>query len=319
MSERIRRSLLLLAISPKNPQDAQKLTRALRQLATEHADLDVRAGDCGDRAVIGCDSEEHLQRIVDRLARDFHVEATLGRPEVAYREMLTRAAEGEMKYARQTVDYGEYAHVKIRVVPGEPGTGNMLDNDIVGGAIPNEYIAPAIEGITDALSRGVLAGYPLDDVRIVLYDGSYHEQDSSEVAFRIAGSLALQDAAKKAHPVLLEPMMRVEVIVPTDRSADVVASLSRRRGQVGLQEDRGATQIINARARLSRMLGYATELRSLTGARGRYTMQFDKYVPVPPDEENGGDSVVGAPRTPAPRPRHLGVALPEPDENGPAQ
>lgn len=316
MSRRTGRALLSLAIDPKTPKDAQRLTRALRQLAAEDPDLHVRGGDCGVRPVIASDSEEHLERIVERLARDFHVEASLGRPAVAYKETLTRAADGEMKYIRQTVGHSEYAHVKIRVSPGEPGTGNVLDNDIVGGAIPDEYITSVTDGIKAALSRGVLSGHPLDDVRIVLCDGSYHERDSSEAAFAIAGSMALQDAAQKAHPVLLEPMMRVEVIVPKDRSADVIAALSRRGGQIGLQDDRGGTRIIVARVRLSQMFGYAAELRSQTSVRGSHTIQFEAYVPVLPPEKDGGDAVVGAPRRPAPNPRHLGVALPEPGENG---
>ena len=183
--------------------------------------------------------ELHLEIIVDRLKREFSVEATVGRPQVAYKETFTRPADGEMKYAKQTGGRGQYGHVKIHLYPGEPGSGYIFENETTQGSIPKEFIKPVDEGIKEALTRGVLAGYPVDDVRIELYDGSYHDVDSSEMAFKIAGSMAFQDAAKKAKPVLLEPVMRVEVVVPKEHMGDVMGNLSSRRGQIQSQEDRG--------------------------------------------------------------------------------
>jgi elongation factor G len=231
--------------------------------------------------VIAGMGELHLEIIVDRLKREFNVEASVGRPQVAYKETLTRPADGEMKYAKQTGGRGQYGHVKIHLYPGEPGSGFAFENEITGGAIPKEYIKPIEEGIREALTRGVLAGYPVDDVRIELYDGTYHEVDSSEMAFKIAGSMAFQDAAKKAKPVLLEPVMRVEVVVPKEHMGDVMGHLSSKRGHIQSQEDRGGTQIINARVPLSEMFGYATDVRSLTQGRATYTMQFGAYEPAP--------------------------------------
>jgi elongation factor G len=231
--------------------------------------------------VIAGMGELHLEIIVDRLKREFNVEASVGRPQVAYKETLTRPADGEMRYAKQTGGRGQFAEVKIRVYPGDPGTGYVFENEISGGSIPREYIKPVDEGIKEALTRGVLAGYPIDDVRVELYDGKHHEVDSSEMAFKIAGSMAFQDAAKKAKPVLLEPMMRVEVVVPKEHMGDVMGNLSSRRGQIQSQEDRGGTQIINARVPLSEMFGYATDLRSRTQGRATYSMHFDRYEQAP--------------------------------------
>jgi elongation factor G len=226
---------------------------------------------------------------VDRLKREFNVEASVGKPQVAYKETLTRQSEGEGRYVRQTGGRGQYGHAKIRLYPGEPGTGYIFENEIIGGAIPKEFIKPIDEGIKEALTRGVLAGYPVDDVRIELYDGSFHDVDSSEMAFKIAGSLAFQDAAKKAKPVLLEPVMRVEVVVPKDYMGDVMGNLASRRGQIQSQEDRGGTQIVQARVPLSEMFGYATDLRSRTQGRATYSMHFDRYEPAP---QNVSEEVV---------------------------
>jgi elongation factor G len=186
-----------------------------------------------------------------------------------------------MKYAKQTGGRGQYGHAKIHLYPGEPGSGYVFENKITGGSIPKEYIKPVDEGIKEALTRGVLAGYPVDDVRIELYDGSYHDVDSSEMAFKIAGSMAFQDAAKKAKPVLLEPVMKVEVVVPKEYMGDVMGHLSSKRGQILSQEDRGGSQIINARVPLAEMFGYATDLRSRTQGRASYSMHFDRYEPAP--------------------------------------
>jgi elongation factor G len=200
---------------------------------------------------------------------------------VAYKETLTRPADGEMKYAKQTGGRGQYGHVKIHLFPGEPGTGYIFENRVTQGSIPREFIKPVDEGIKEALTRGVVAGYPIDDVRIELYDGSFHDVDSSEMAFKIAGSMAFQDAAKKAKPVLLEPIMKVEVVVPKDNMGDVMGDLAGRRGRIQSQEDRGGTQIINARVPLSEMFGYATDLRSRTQGRATYSMHFERYDQAP--------------------------------------
>ena len=225
--------------------------------------------------------ELHLEIIVDRLKREFSVEATVGKPQVAYKETLTRPADGEMKYSKQTGGRGQYGHVKIHLYPGRAGLRLHL-RERNHRRVHSEGIHQADrQGIKEALTRGVLAGYPIDDVRIELYDGSYHEVDSSEMAFKIAGSMAFQDAAKKAKPVLLEPVMRVEVVVPKEHMGDVMGNLSSRRGQIQSQEDRGGTQIIQARVPLSEMFGYATDLRSRTQGRATYSMHFDRYEPAP--------------------------------------
>jgi elongation factor G len=273
--------VISLAIEPKTKADQEKLGMGLEKLRAEDPTFRVRTDNETGQVVIAGMGELHLEIIVDRLKREFNVEASVGRPQVAYKETLTRPADGEMKYAKQTGGRGQYGHAKIHLFPGEPGSGYVFENEITGGSIPKEYIKPIDEGIKEALTRGVLAGYPVDDVRIVLYDGSYHDVDSSEMAFKIAGSMAFQDAAKKAKPVLLEPMMRVEVVVPKEHMGDVMGNLSSRRGQIQSQEDRGGTQIINARVPLSEMFGYATDLRSRTQGRATYSMHFDRYEQAP--------------------------------------
>src|SRR5579862_3196494 len=281
--------VISLAIEPKTKSDQEKLGVGLQKLRAEdptfHVQTDVQTG----QVIIAGMGELHLEIIVDRLKREFGVEASVGKPQVAYKETLTRPADGEMKYAKQTGGRGQYGHVKIHVYPGEPGTGYLFENEVVGGSIPREYIKPVDEGIKEALTRGVLAGFPIDDVRIELYDGSYHDVDSSEMAFKIAGSMAFQDAAKKARPVLLEPIMRVEVVVPKEHMGDVMGNLSSRRGQIQSQEDRGGTQIINARVPLSEMFGYSTDLRSRTQGRATYSMHFDRYEQAP---QNVSEEVV---------------------------
>jgi len=273
--------VISLAIEPKTKADQEKLGQGLGKLMAEDPTFRVKTDQATGEVVIAGMGELHLEIIVDRLKREFNVEATVGRPQVAYKETLTRAADGEMKYAKQTGGRGQYGHAKIHLYPGEPGSGYVFENKITGGSIPKEYIKPVDEGIKEALTRGVLAGYPVDDVRVELYDGSYHEVDSSEMAFKIAGSMAFQDAAKKAKPVLLEPMMRVEVVVPKEHLGGVMGDLSSRRGHIQSQEDRGGSQIINARVPLSEMFGYATDLRSSTQGRATYSMHFDRYEPAP--------------------------------------
>jgi elongation factor G len=273
--------VISLAIEPKTKADQEKLGTGLQKLMAEDPTFQVNTDQQTAQTIIRGMGELHLEIIVDRLKREFNVEASVGKPQVAYKETLTRPADGEMKYAKQTGGRGQYGHAKIHLYPGEPGTGYIFENKIVGGAIPKEFIKPIDQGIKEALTRGVLAGYPVDDVRIELYDGSYHDVDSSEMAFKIAGSMAFQDAAKKAKPVLLEPMMRVEVVVPKEHLGDVMGNLSSRRGHIQAQEDRGGTQIIQARVPLSEMFGYATDLRSRTQGRATYSMHFDRYEPAP--------------------------------------
>jgi len=281
--------VISLAIEPKTKADQEKLGTGLGKLMAEDPTFRVNTDQQTGQTIIRGMGELHLEIIVDRLKREFNVEASVGKPQVAYKETLTRPADGEMKYAKQTGGRGQYGHCKIHVYPGEPGTGYIFENEIVGGAIPKEFIKPIDEGIKEALTRGVLAGYPIDDVKVELYDGSYHDVDSSEMAFKIAGSMAFQDAAKKARPILLEPVMRVEVVVPKDYLGDVMGNLASRRGQIQSQEDRGGTQIIAARVPLSEMFGYATDLRSRTQGRATYSMHFDRYEPAP---QNVSEEVV---------------------------
>ncbi|MGE0705547.1 MAG: elongation factor G [Vicinamibacterales bacterium] len=281
--------VISLAIEPKTKADQEKLGLGLQKLMAEDPTFRVNTDQQTGQVIIRGMGELHLEIIVDRLKREFNVEASVGKPQVAYKETLTRPADGEMKYAKQTGGRGQYGHAKIHLYPGETGTGYIFENKIVGGAIPKEFIKPIDEGIKEALTRGVLAGYPIDDVRIELYDGSYHDVDSSEMAFKIAGSMAFQDAAKKAKPILLEPVMRVEVVVPKEHMGDVMGNLSSRRGQIQSQEDRGGTQIISARVPLSEMFGYATDLRSRTQGRATYSMHFDRYEAAP---QNVSEEVV---------------------------
>ncbi|HEV2985330.1 MAG TPA: elongation factor G [Vicinamibacterales bacterium] len=281
--------VISLAIEPKTKSDQEKLGVGLQKLMAEDPTFRVNTDQQTGQVIIRGMGELHLEIIVDRLKREFSVEATVGKPQVAYKETLTRPADGEMKYAKQTGGRGQYGHVKIHLYPGEPGTGYIFENEVTQGAIPKEFIKPIDEGIKEALTRGVLAGYPIDDVRIELYDGSYHDVDSSEMAFKIAGSMAFQDAAKRARPVLLEPVMRVEVVVPKEYMGDVMGNLSSRRGQIQSQEDRGGTQIIAARVPLSEMFGYATDLRSRTQGRATYSMHFDRYEQAP---QNVSEEVV---------------------------
>jgi elongation factor G len=281
--------VISLAIEPKTKGDQEKLGQGLAKLMAEDPTFRVNTDEQTGQVVIRGMGELHLEIIVDRLKREFSVDASVGKPQVAYKETLTRPADGEGRYVRQTGGRGQYGHAKIHLFPAEPGTGYVFENEIVGGTIPKEYIKPIDEGIKEALTRGILAGYPVDDVKIELYDGSFHDVDSSEMAFKIAGSMAFQDAAKKAKPVLLEPVMRVEVVVPKDYMGDVMGDLASRRGRIQSQEDRGGTQIINARVPLSEMFGYATDLRSRTQGRATYSMHFDRYEQAP---QNVSEEVV---------------------------
>src|SRR5207248_9975577 len=270
--------VIAVAVEPKSKADQDKLGSGLARLSEEDPTFRVTTDEETGQTVIAGMGELHLEIIVDRLKREFSVEASVGKPQVAYKETLTRPADGEGRYIRQTGGRGQYGHAKIHLYPAEPGTGYVFENEIVGGTIPKEFIKPIDEGIKEALTRGILAGYPVDDVKIELYDVSFHDVDSSEMAFKIAGSMAFQDAAKRAKPVLLEPVMRVEVVVPKEHMGDVMGDLASRRGQIQSQEDRGGTQIIAARVPLSEMFGYATDLRSRTQGRATYSMHFDRYA-----------------------------------------
>jgi elongation factor G len=281
--------VISLAIEPKTKGDQEKLGQGLGKLMAEDPTFRVRTDEQTAQVVIAGMGELHLEIIVDRLKREFNVEASVGKPQVAYKETLTRPADGEGRYVRQTGGRGQYGHARIHLYPAASGSGYIFENRIVGGAIPKEFIKPIDEGIKEALTRGILAGYPVDDLRVELYDGSFHEVDSSEMAFKIAGSLAFQDAAKKAKAVLLEPVMRVEVVVPKEYLGDVMGDLAGRRGRIQSQEDRGGTQIIKARVPLSEMFGYATDLRSRTQGRATYSMHFDRYEQAP---QNVSEEVV---------------------------
>jgi elongation factor G len=273
--------VISLAIEPKTKADQEKLGVGLQKLMAEDPTFRVRTDQQTAQTIIAGMGELHLEIIVDRLKREFSVEASVGRPQVAYKETITRPAEAEGKWIRQTGGRGQYGHAKIRVAPRKPGEGYEFVNKIVGGAIPKEYIKPIDEGIREAMTTGVLAGYPMDDVAVELYDGSYHDVDSSEMAFKFAGSIAFKEAAQKAKPVLLEPVMRVEVVVPKEFLGDVMGDLASRRGHIQSQEERGGTQIVSARVPLSDMFGYATDLRSRTQGRATYSMHFDRYEPAP--------------------------------------
>ena len=310
-------ALLSLAIRPKTEADQERLARGVRTLIAEDPTMSANTDPATGEVVIAGMGELHLEIIVDRLKREFNVEASVGRPLVAYKETLTRQADGEGRLARQAGGRGQYAHVKVHLYPGEPGSGYVFANEIIGAAIPQEFIKPIEEGIKEALARGVLAGYPVDDVRLVLYDGSYHDSDSSELTFKIAGSMAFNDAAKKAKPVLIEPVMRVEVMAPSDCMGDVIGNLSSRRGQIQSQDDCDGIKRVDARVPLSQMFGYAADLRSRTRGRGTFAMQFACYQPCEPAEnqDTGDDSMVGAPRKPMPTLLDSSVALPEPIED----
>jgi elongation factor G len=273
--------VISLAIEPKTKADQEKLGQGLAKLMVEDPTFQVVTNAETGQVVISGMGELHLEILVDRLQREFGVAAAVGRPQVAYKETLTHQSESDMRYVKQSGGRGQYGHVKIRVAPGQPGNGFEFVNDIHGGKIPREYIKSVEDGIRDAMTNGILAGYPIEDVSVSLYDGSYHDVDSSEMAFKIAGSMAFREAAKKAGAKLLEPVMRVEVVVPESYMGDVIGDLNSRRGRVRSMEAKGGTQIVDARVPLAEMFGYATDLRSRTQGRATYSMHFDRYEQVP--------------------------------------
>jgi elongation factor G len=273
--------VIQLAVEPKTKADQEKLGLAIQKLAQEDPTFRVNTDPETGQTILSGMGELHLEIIVDRMLREFGVAANVGKPQVAYRETIRKKAQAEGRFVRQTGGHGQYGHVKIRIEPLASGAGFEFENEIFGGSIPKEFIGPAEAGMREALEGGVLAGYPMSDLKVSLYDGSYHEVDSSEMAFKIAGSIALKEAARRAGPVLLEPIMAVEVVVPEEYMGDVIGDLSSRRGRIEGMELRGTTQIIKSRAPLSEMFGYATELRSRTQGRGSFTMHFGKYEEVP--------------------------------------
>jgi len=272
-----------LAIEPKTKQDQEKLTTALQRLSDEDPTFRVRTDEETGQTVIAGMGELHLEIIVDRLMREFSVDANVGQPQVAYRETIRKRVDKvEGRFVRQTGGRGQFGHVYLSVEPNESGAGYVFESKIVGGAIPREYIPAVDQGIKEALEGGVVAGFPMVDVKVELIDGSYHEVDSSEIAFKIAGSMALKEAVKRASPALLEPVMAVEVVVPKDFVGTVVGDLTSRRGRIGGMESRGATtEVVNAQVPLSQMFGYATSVRSATQGRATFTMQFHSYQEVP--------------------------------------
>ena len=273
--------VIQLAVEPKTKADQEKMGMAIQKLAQEDPTFRVNTDPETGQTILSGMGELHLEIIVDRMMREFGVGANVGKPQVAYRETIRKNAEAEGRHVRQTGGKGQYGHVKIRVEPLAAGAGFEFEDAIVGGRVPREFIGPTEVGIKEALEGGILAGYPMSDLKVTLYDGSYHDVDSSEMAFKIAGSLAIKDAAKKAKPVLLEPIMSVEVVVPEQYMGDVIGDLNSRRGRIEGMQLRGTTQIIKAMVPLSEMFGYATELRSRTQGRGSFTMHFGKYEEVP--------------------------------------
>ena len=273
--------VIRVAIEPKTKASQEKMGIALAKLAEEDPTFKTYTDEETGQTIIAGMGELHLEIIVDRLLREFKVEANVGAPQVAYRETIRKNVDVENKYARQSGGKGQYGHVKIRVFPNEAGKGYEFVNKIVGGAIPKEYIPAVDAGIQGAMQSGVLAGYPVVDIKVELYDGSYHEVDSSEMAFKIAGSMALKDALRKANPVILEPIMKVVVIVPETYMGDVIGDLNSRRGQIQGMEARNGVEEIRAMVPLSEMFGYATDLRSKTQGRGQYTMEPSHYSEVP--------------------------------------
>ncbi len=270
-----------IAIEPKSKADEERLGLSLQKLAMEDPSFRVATDEESGQTIIRGMGELHLEIIVDRLKREFKVEANVGKPQVAYRETITTEVESEGKFVRQSGGRGQYGHVWLRVSPNEMGKGFEFVNSIVGGVVPKEYIKPTMQGVEEALQRGIIAGFPMVDVKVELFDGSYHEVDSSEMAFKIAGSLGVQEGAKKAKPILLEPIMACEVVTPEEFMGDVVGDINRRRGRVRNISLRGKAQVISAFVPLAEMFGYATDLRSQTQGRASYTMQFDHYEAVP--------------------------------------
>jgi elongation factor G len=273
--------VISVAVEPKTKADQEKMGMALSKLAQEDPSFRVHTDEESGQTIISGMGELHLDIIVDRMRREFKVEANVGKPQVAYRETIRKAVQAEGKFVRQSGGRGQYGHVRIKLEPMEKGGGYEFVNAIVGGVIPKEYINSINKGIEESMLNGVIAGYPMVDCKATVYDGSYHEVDSSEMAFKIAGSMAFKNAAAIASPVLLEPIMKVEVVTPEDYMGDVMGDLNRRRGILQGMEDSPSGKLINAHVPLSEMFGYSTDLRSQSQGRATYTMEFDHYAEAP--------------------------------------
>jgi elongation factor G len=282
--------VISVAVEPKTKADQEKMGMALSKLAQEDPTFKVHTDPDSGQTIISGMGELHLEIIVDRMMREYKVEANVGKPQVAYRETIRKKSEAEGKYIRQTGGRGQYGHAKIRLEPQEPGKGYEFVNEIVGGSVPKEFIKPIDQGIKEAMEGGVLAGYEMVDVKAILYDGSYHDVDSNEMAFKIAGSMAFKEAARKASPVLLEPVMSVEVVTPEDYAGVIMGDLSSRRGRIEGMEHRAGSQVIKAMVPLAEMFGYATQMRSNTQGRAEYSMHFARYEEVP---RGTADEIIG--------------------------
>ena len=277
--------VISLAIEPKTKVDQEKMGVALQKLAEEDPTFRVRTDEDTLQTIISGMGELHLDIIVERMKREFKVEANVGKPQVAYKEAIKGSAEGEGKFIRQTGGRGQYGHCWIKVEPNERGKGFEFFDEVKGGVIPREYIKPIQKGVEENMQKGVLAGYPLLDVKATVFDGSYHDVDSSEIAFKIAGSMAFSEACRKAGLVLLEPIMKVEVLTPESSMGDVIGDLNSKRGQIKEMRDRFGVKVIDATVPTAEMFGYATQLRSITQGRGSYTMEFDHFEEVPKNVE----------------------------------
>jgi elongation factor G len=273
--------VISLAVEPKTKADSEKMGEALQKLADEDPTFRVKTDEETGQTILSGMGELHLEILVDRMRREFKVEANVGKPQVAYKETIRKKVTQEGKFVRQSGGRGQFGHVWIDVEPNEPGKGYEFINDVVGGVIPKEFISPVSAGIVEAMKSGVLAGYPVEDIKIRLFDGSYHDVDSSEMAFKIAGSMAFKEGCRKASPVILEPVMDVEVITPEEYMGDVMGDISSRRGKIEGMISRSDAQIIKAVVPLSDMFGYATTLRSMTQGRAVYSMQFARYEEAP--------------------------------------
>ena len=279
--------VISVAVEPKTKSDQEKMGIALQKLAQEDPSFRVQTDEESGQTIISGMGELHLDIIVDRMKREFSVDANVGAPQVSYRETISSTIEHESKFVRQSGGRGQYGHVYLKIEPQQPGDGFEFVNEIVGGVIPREYIPAVEKGVKEAMDNGVMAGYPVVDVKVTLYDGSYHDVDSSEMAFKIAGSMGFRDGAKLASPILLEPIMKVEVVTPEEYMGDVVGDLNRRRGMVGGMEDGPAGKVIRSEVPLAEMFGYATDLRSATQGRATYSMEFQKYKEVPNNLADG--------------------------------
>jgi elongation factor G len=281
--------VISVAVEPRTKPDQEKMGVAMQKLAKEDPSFRIHTDEESGQTIISGMGELHLDIIVDRMKREFNVEANVGKPQVAYRETIRKTVEQEGKFVRQSGGRGQYGHVYLRIEPLPPGEGYEFVNGIVGGVVPKEYIPAVDRGVREQMENGVVAGYPMQDCRVTLYDGSYHDVDSSEMAFKIAGSMGFRDGAANADPVLLEPIMKVEVVTPEDYMGDVMGDLNRRRGLPQGMEDTPSGKTIRAEVPLAEMFGYATDLRSMSQGRAVYSMEFEKYSPVP---QNVADTVI---------------------------